>query len=129
MNEVLERAIKGVVDAAIAEDWEEVTMRLPQLIAVTDFPEHHYETPAMEGLVEALRQMAAVFPPDDWEYFDSWGDYQGYGEHGGDHYVDEVDQSNSGDVHSHGIAVGGWFFAKDVRKLLAALLPKEGNDD
>lgn len=64
-------------------------------------------------LEHALRLIAADSPPDDWEYHSTWDGYLGC-----DGIVDDVDESNMGDVHSHGIAVGQWFAAKIARAAL-----------
>lgn len=58
-------------------------------------------------------------PPSDWEWFDPvWGGYCGYGERGMKGFVDGVDDSNNGDVHEHGGAVGEWSVIKKLRVLL-----------
>lgn len=72
----------------------------------------------LEDLKEALRKIIHRSPPEDWEPYDSWGDYTGYGDYGDSVHVAGVDPSNSGDVHSHGVDVGCWFTAKDLRELL-----------
>ncbi len=67
-------------------------------------------------LQAALEEIAKDAPPDDWKPYDSWGDYQGY-----PGLVDEVDESNGGDIHSHGCAVGRWKAAKIARKALRTI--------
>ncbi len=73
---------------------------------------------AFEAVLAALREIAAGSPPDDWEPYDRFGDHNGHGKPGDDDYVDEVDPSNSGDVHNHGRAVGRWSAAKIARATL-----------
>lgn len=69
----------------------------------------------------ALREIAAGSPPDDWESRDMYGDYIGHGDHGDDDFVDDVDPSNSGDVHAHGWAEGRWSAAKIARDTLKGI--------
>lgn len=57
-------------------------------------------------------------PPSDWEWFDKvWGGYCGYGERGTRGFVDGVDDTNNGDVHSHGSSVGEWSVIKKLRQM------------
>jgi hypothetical protein len=76
------------------------------------------EAERMQEMREVLEQEAATAPPSDWEPYDRYGDYNGYRGTGQVLEVDEVDPSNSGDVHDHGVAVGYWYFAKVVRRAL-----------
>jgi hypothetical protein len=64
-------------------------------------------------LEKALADIAKDSPPDDWEYFDEWGEWVGY-----EGLVKGVDPSNSGDVHTHGWACGRWAAAKIARAAL-----------
>ncbi len=64
-------------------------------------------------LEHALRLIATDSPPDDWEYHTTWDGYLGY-----NGIVDDVDESNMGDVHDHGFAVGKWSAAKIARAAL-----------
>jgi len=68
-----------------------------------------------EKAEKALREIAAGSPPNDWETCDNLGDYVGYGKYGDEDYVDDVDPSNNGDVHTHGFEVGLWAAAKIAR--------------
>ncbi len=79
-------------------------------------PEVDHLVVAPSGELGALiREIIAEAAGDDWEPYDSWGDYVGYGESGDAVYVEAVDQSNSGDVHAHGRAYGAWEIAKRLR--------------
>ena len=64
-------------------------------------------------LEHALRLIAADSPPDDWENFAPLDGYLGY-----EDIVRDVDESNMGDVHDHGVAVGQWQAAKIARAAL-----------
>jgi hypothetical protein len=77
----------------------------------------------LEALRAALEQIAVGSPPDDWDPYDTggWGgyDFPGYGQRGAPDYVDAPDDSNYGDMHAHGRAVGRWEAAKAARAALA----------
>lgn len=74
---------------------------------------------------DALRQMVRAIcdesPPDDWDPFIDG--YSGYGSRGDPCFVDEPDESNSGDVHRHGDATGTWDVAKRLRGILKTGIP------
>ena len=77
--------------------------------------------------VEKLNEIAHGHPPDDWKSWDHLDPYIGYGvSRDTPGYVADVDMSNSGDVHDHGIAVGEWAAAVKASTALAALT---GDDD
>lgn len=68
----------------------------------------------------ALKQIAVMAPPDDWEYYAGLGDYNGYEGGGKDDpaYVDEPDTSNNGDMLAFGSAIGRHQAARIARKAL-----------
>jgi len=71
----------------------------------------------LEAKLEAVEAMAEKLPPLDWKpYDDAWGDYNAYP--CADGHYSEVDDSNSGDVHSHGIACGEWSIRKEIDRIL-----------
>ena len=72
----------------------------------------------MSDLQKALERIAASSPPDDWENYSTWDGYMGYDGATKAESVDGVDESNMGDVHSHGVAVGLWMAAKIARESL-----------
>jgi hypothetical protein len=78
---------------------------------------------------EALRFKAFVAeydtPPSDWKPFDASSSYCGFGKRGEKGYVDEVDDSNNGDIHSHGYAAGGWSVVKDLRVICGLEVSRE----
>ncbi len=65
--------------------------------------------------IARIEKFLETLPPVDWEPYDNWDDYAAYP-------IDEgystVDSSNSGDVHSHGIAMGEWIVRKEIEKIL-----------
>ena len=66
---------------------------------------------------EALLEIAnASDIPDGWEPYDNWGDYNNRTDGQGGEI--SVDSSNSGDIHSHGFAMGQWSAAKVARAAL-----------
>jgi len=72
-----------------------------------------------DKLREALEKIAADSPPDDWETDSRLDGYLGYDGETKAESVDGVDESNMGDVHAHGVAVGLWMAAKIARTALA----------
>lgn len=83
----------------------------------------------VQRLREALEEIANDAPPSDWEYtYPMCGyDFLGWGRFGDSGYVDDVDGSNSGDVHAHGQAVGRWQAAKVARTALAT--PQQSEEE
>ncbi len=80
--------------------WRALEARLEQQLAAL--------RAALEQISDPLNN-----PPDDWEWHDGCGDYLGF-----KGMANEPDPSNSGDMHSHGIAVGEWAAAKIARVAL-----------
>ena len=84
------------------------------------------EKSQLELLLEELGRLASVSPPDDWIYQDpEWGEYNEYGKYGEVPYVREPDESNKGDIHNHGMAVGAWTIAQILRRLQVRYAVKE----
>lgn len=72
------------------------------------------------ALESALKQIAdASAAPDNWKPYGHWGDYNTYYDNHGEQGVDD---SNSGDVHSHGYACG-----EHAAALIARAALKGGN--
>lgn len=71
-------------------------------------------------LRKTLERISAGSPPSDWEPYPGCGEYAGYGERDDPAYVDTPDESNGGDMHSHGYSVGFWSAAKIARAALDA---------
>ena len=64
-------------------------------------------------LVKAIAAIVEKEPPDDWEPYPSAGEYRMPDGSG-------IDDSNSGDVHTHGVELGAWSVAKQIRAALKA---------
>ena len=79
-----------------------------------------------ERYEKVLREIADASPmPDDAEWYGTGqfaGDYAGYTHRlaDGTTRTTGVDESNSGDVHEHGWAMGEWTAAKKARAALKA---------
>ena len=69
---------------------------------------------AMLRVWQTAESISNGSPPDDWES-ESWCGYAGYGSRGESDFVDEVDDGNMDDIHSHGTSVGMWYAAKRLR--------------
>ncbi len=67
-------------------------------------------------MAAALKEERKTLPPAEWEPYDAWGDYSAYPLADGS--TSGVDDSNSGDVHSHGIATGEWSVGKALDRIL-----------
>ena len=79
----------------------------------------------MERVVAWAEAECVIAPPDDWEPYGIpafENPYRGYGKDGDRDYIAEPDETNSGDIHYHGLRYGQWLIIKDIRRMLADLL-------
>lgn len=75
---------------------------------------------------QILEEIAVLsIAPNDWKPRDAWGDHEDYPRETrlGDFYLESVDDSNHGDLDSHGFHHGQWSAALMARRALG--LPED----
>jgi hypothetical protein len=72
--------------------------------------------------IQAIGELVAESPPDTWDWRDPFGyDHHGHGKPRDIDFVDAPDDSNRGDMHAHGRAVGRWSLAREMRAIARKL--------
>lgn len=73
-----------------------------------------------DQLLEACRHLSSDSPPDDWHTWTPGVTWLGYGEPNDKTYVPKPDTGSPNEMEEHGIQVGKWIIAVQLRAAIAA---------